>query len=180
VTVRMRGEFEPVRAGLGWIDSLIAGANGRVLVPIQGAFADDDWTRLVLRHQLVHAMLQRRSNGHGDQLPMWLSEGLATHLGGMPHGAVAAAPGTGFTARWPALLGGVRTAAALDAAAAAQFVIDRYGLDLIRVVLDRLGQGTPFAQAWEETVGVPLAAVEQEWLAFTLAGSSPRTAAPRI
>jgi hypothetical protein len=44
---------------------------------------------------------------------------------------------------------------------AIEHLVDRYGMGTIRVLLQRLGEGTPFPQAFQQTFRTDLASFEQ-------------------
>lgn len=134
--------------------------DGKVRVPAQGLTGVTPRLLSVLKHEMTHAFVQARTNGHA---PVWLHEGLAQ----LEEGKTSAAYSSALLEAWrasrtfdlPALEGSFRRFSAgqvrsgyVVALAAVEMLRETRGPGAIGHLLDRLGEGTPVEDAMRETV----------------------------
>jgi hypothetical protein len=110
----------------------------------------------LLYHEYTHALIYAVTRGNNP--PRWVHEGLAVHLERRrapqfrEEALRGARAGRSETLdRSPYVMGSV----------AVEYLLDRYGMATMRLLLQRLGDGTPFPQAFQETFRMDLAALER-------------------
>ncbi|MFZ6028684.1 MAG: peptidase MA family metallohydrolase [Chloroflexota bacterium] len=131
-------------------------------------------------HELTHLLLVQKVGYPGFlQVPGWLNEGLAAYLAGQNNAASVLRQdieqgklptlndlNAAFTGQAP--VGEYDYAAAASASAC---LAERYGTDKISSLLESLAHGSDFETAFETIVGIDLAAFEQVWLEWVMAGT---------
>jgi hypothetical protein len=135
--------------------------DGRIKVPMGGEIESSADLRRVLEHELVHAMVAAMA---GPAIPAWLNEGLATAL--EPGGTEwAQAQLQASPARVPLaqLARGFRGLSAVEARAAyaqsalaIRALFDQQGADSVVNLLQAVGRGVPFTQAFKQSVAISL------------------------
>jgi len=121
-------------------------------------FATDDSLRQILAHELTHCALfvATGRDGRAREIPLWFLEGMASVAAGEHHDAVHAdavrAPGPMLRVD-PRLVYGTADRAFRE-------LLDRAGVDAVRRIVARLGDGLAFPVAFRDAVGVPLADFE--------------------
>lgn len=135
--------------------------DGKIRVPLGGLRRVDVRARAVLVHELAHAVVHAKTRGN---CPRWLHEGLAQLAEGRPptgpaeRKQIARLLASVDPARWDA--GSLSYPAALSLT---RFLVEREGLDRLIDLLDRLGDGTRFGEAFESTYGERYARVCGRW-----------------
>jgi len=147
--------------------------------------ASDLDLQTLLEHELTHCVMYQASAGRqaGVQrrIPLWFREGMASVTAGEYRGS-------GYDAIWrfyrdrgatgaagdplasPAVL--VRALSRLvygTAHLAFQFLLDHQGEERVRRVIFRMGEGLAFAEAFEEVMGLSVAAFEDAFRRHVLA-----------
>jgi len=156
VLLYTRAQFNDITSLAGWS---VAAYDGRIRVPLSGAAAQPEELDRVLSHEFVHAVVARVG---GRAVPAWINEGLATLLepGGLD--ASAATPvgtsGSGLSklpSNFVSLQKGDAEVAYASAARAVRRLIEQHGLASVVALLNDLGRGTPFPDAFQQRVGMP-------------------------
>jgi len=135
-----------------------AAYDGRIRVPLSEALAQIEEIDRVLSHEFVHALV---TTVGGRTVPAWVSEGLATVLAAgsqNTEGALARAdalPGLSkLHQSFADLSASEAEAAYASAARAVRRLIDQHGAALLVALLEDLGRGAPFDQAFQERLGM--------------------------
>ena len=138
-----------------------AAYDGRIHIPMRGALEQTEELDRVLGHEFVHAVVVMLG---GRNVPVWLNEGLATHLergGAEESERVLAAtsgrprPGLHQLHRSFANLSGAdaHVAYALSAKAVRRMMDLRSAAGIVTLLQD-LGRGMAFATAFQQNIGV--------------------------
>jgi tetratricopeptide (TPR) repeat protein len=171
VVLHTRESFHDATGGPAWSDGLYDPSLGRIKVPTQGALTDQAWLTRVLRHEFVHALLHDRMGGRRG-IPQWLNEGLAMQLAGDPppdipalvRGEVTIINLTHLEGSWGGLTQPQAMVAYLEGNSATRYLIDRFGMDRVRDVLDKLATGQPFAPAFQDRVFISYDDFQRRWV----------------
>jgi tetratricopeptide (TPR) repeat protein len=157
VVLYTREQFSTITRLASWS---AAAYDGRIRVPIAGTWPQREELDRILSHEFVHAVVAKLG---GRTVPAWLNEGLATVL--EPAGSENAEAPLARTRARPDLsklhqpfvdlsLGDAETAYA-SAARAVRRLIEQRGASAIVALLQDLGQGTPFASAFQRRIAIP-------------------------
>ncbi len=155
-----------------WIGGVTFPEYGTVMVGI--APGETEWAQSVIPHELEHLVISRRVfNCSGNELPTWLSEGLATFAEG-PVGfrdtdlVMKALEQKNLTA-----LVLLKEGFSSDSAIAAQdyaesgmvvsYLIDTYGAQKMDKVLGLFQNGTPLDSALTEIYGLDTQGIDDAW-----------------
>ena len=171
VVLHTRERFHDATGGPAWSDGLYDPTLGRIKIPTQGALTDQAWLTRVLRHEFVHALLDARMGGRRI-IPQWLNEGLAMQLAGDPppdipaliRGEVTLINLTYLEAPWSALSPQQAMVAYLEGNSATRYFIDRYGMDRVRDVLDKMATGQRFAHAFQDGIFTSYEDFQRRWI----------------
>jgi hypothetical protein len=150
----------------------------------RGMATDDELAQL-LAHEITHCVMYRsaasESTWRSVRIPLWFREGMATvtageraHVGPSEIGrfyreAAATSGPAGDPLSEPELL--YRSRAELvygTAQSAFQFLLDRYGEERIRSLLERMAAGSDFGAAFQGAVGIPIVDFEREYRHYVL------------
>ncbi len=172
VVLHSRETFQAATGSPAWADGLFDMIGGRIKVPTQGALTDQAWLTRVLRHEYVHALLHDRVGGRLGAVPTWLNEGLAMQLAGDPwpdldkviRGQVTLINLRSLEGLWMGLPSNVATVAYLEGNSATAYLIDRYGMDKVREVLNELAKGQPFPFAFQDRLFITYDQFQQRWI----------------
>jgi tetratricopeptide (TPR) repeat protein len=130
--------------------------DGKIRIALRGLRPQDPALESLLYHEYTHALIYAVTRGNNP--PRWVHEGLAVHLERRrapqfrEEALRGARAGQSETLdRSPYVMGSV----------AVEYLLDRYGMATMRLLLQRLGDGTPFPQAFQETFRMDLAALER-------------------
>ena len=147
-------QFRDVTRSPEWASGVY---DGRIKVPIGGEIASAAELRRVLEHELVHAMV---ASVAGPTVPAWLNEGLATAL--EPNGtewAVAqlqSSPARVPLAQLTRGFGGLSfvqaRAAYAQSALAVKSLLDQEGAARVMNLVQAVGRGVPFGEAFRQSV----------------------------
>lgn len=131
--------------------------DGKIRIAVRGLTPGDPQLRAVLYHEYTHALIYAITRGNNP--PRWVHEGLAVY---MEKGDRAA------RYKQEAIQGArAGTVPPLDASpyvhgsAAIAHLIERHGLSTIRELLQRMGAGLRFADAFRETFRLDLATFQR-------------------
>jgi tetratricopeptide (TPR) repeat protein len=130
--------------------------DGKIRIALRGLKPGDPRLASLVTHEYTHALIY--AVGRGNNPPRWVHEGLAVHM------EQRRAPQYKEEARRRALasrLESLQSAPYVMGSVAVEYLIDRYGMATMRLLLQRLGDGKEFPQAFQETFGTGLATFEQ-------------------
>jgi len=158
VVLYTKEQFRDVTRSPEWASGVY---DGRIKVPMGGEIESTTDLRRVLEHELVHAMVAAVS---GPTVPAWLNEGLATALepGGTEwaeaqlKSSPARVPLTQLTRGFRGLSGGQARAAYAQSALAVKSLLDQQGAARVVTLLQAVGRGVPFAEAFHQSVALTL------------------------
>jgi hypothetical protein len=172
VTVYSERDWQLAIGAPDWVGGLF---DGTVRVPAQGLTGVTPALLAILRHEMTHAFVQARTQGHA---PTWLHEGLAQ----LEEGKSAAPFTVPLVEAWRGsrtfglkqLEGSFRRFSApqirsgyVVSLAAAEMLRETRGFGALGHLLDRLGEGTPVEDAMRETLRGDYARIESDlgdWL----------------
>jgi tetratricopeptide (TPR) repeat protein len=130
--------------------------DGKIRIALRGLTPGDPRLASLVTHEYTHALIY--AVGRGNNPPRWVHEGLAVHM------EQRRAPQYKEDARRRARasrLESLQSAPYVMGSVAVEYLIDRYGMATMRLLLQRLGEGKEFPQAFQETFGTDLATFEQ-------------------
>ncbi|MCA1958694.1 MAG: hypothetical protein LDL14_09240 [Nitrospira sp.] len=127
-------------------------------LPIKGAMEDLAVLSRVLRHQLVHALLQSTMGIHMERVPTWLVEGLAVHLAEDPWPALeetnrqplSSISLSSLEQSWNGIPADSLGPAYGKSARTVEGLLSRYGTNGVRRILDLIQAGRSFDEARKE------------------------------
>jgi tetratricopeptide (TPR) repeat protein len=146
--------------------------DGKIKLPIRGIKSLNDEIRGVLVHELAHSFINFKTN---KNCPVWLHEGLAQRIEGKRISEEAGIlMATLITqGQLPSInrLSGSFVGASADVAqflyvqslSFTDFLIDRYRFTQMNLLLDELGSGNTFEDAFLSAYMISLSRVEAEW-----------------
>lgn len=131
-----------------------------------------------IRHEMTHLAVGRITRG--KRIPVWLEEGLAVHLSGLPYHAhmqeggtsLARAMATGSLLSLDELesLHGFSSLNAdlayQEAESAVRFLLERHGRVALMHTLTQVGRGKEFSSAFDAATGGAFFRFEMEWRAW--------------
>jgi tetratricopeptide (TPR) repeat protein len=148
-----RQQFDDITGMAAWSTG---GYDGRIRLPRSVVLDDRDEVDRVLSHEFVHALVDMLG---GRTVPAWINEGLATALEPSNPGVIDPTSRTNARTDLSRLHGSFvdlsRREAEVAYASAAEAVrrlIDQNGAAAIVALLEDLGQGSPFASAFERRI----------------------------
>lgn len=170
VVLHTRERFHDATGGPAWSDGLYDPMLGRIKIPTQGALTDQAWLTRVLRHEYVHALLHDRLKGR--RIPQWLNEGLAMQLAGDPPPDIPALVRGQMTlinlayleGPWGGLNPHQAQIAYLEGNSATRYLMDRFGMGIVRDLMDQLAKGDPFATAFKDRVYISYEEFQRRWV----------------
>jgi tetratricopeptide (TPR) repeat protein len=130
--------------------------DGKIRVGLRGLTLANPQLRSILYHEYAHALIYAISRGNNP--PRWLHEGLAVHVerqreAEFKQEAIRQARAGAV----PAL----EASPYVHGSVAVELLIERYGLSAIRQILRRMGEGLPFAQAFQETLRLDVPTLQE-------------------
>lgn len=151
VVLYTREQFRDITQSPGWAGGVY---DGRIRVPVQGALSNVREFERVLTHEFVHALVRTLAP---RGVPQWLNEGLAMNLDGTPLEPLAtrvtqaeAVPALSQLERpFSALTTEGARLAYLQSAVAVRRLLAEAGAPAVVAILEDLGRGIPFAEAFE-------------------------------
>ena len=130
--------------------------DGKIRIALRGLTTGDSRLASVVTHEYTHALIYAVTRGNNP--PRWMHEGLAVYL------EQRRAPQFREEVRQRVRAGKVDSLQGspyLMGSVAIDYLIERYGMATIRLLLQRLGEGTPFAEAFQGTLQTDLATFER-------------------
>src|SRR3990172_9226175 len=132
--------------------------DGKIRVGLRGLVLENPLLRSVLYHEYTHALIYAITRG--NDVPRWVHEGLAVHMENWR------APEFKQEALRLARAGAVPSmdqSPYTHGSAAIEYLIERYGMTQVRQMLQRMGEGLPFAQAFQEAFQRDLTTFQREF-----------------
>jgi tetratricopeptide (TPR) repeat protein len=153
------GDFE---RAVGAPQTVVGGAyyhllDGKIRFALRGMSAGDPRLASDLYHEYTHALVYAMTRGSNP--PRWVHEGLAVHM------EKRRAPEFRQTAVRQARAGVVPSLDAspyVHGSVAVEYLLQRHGMVGMRQLLQRLGEGVPFIDAFQQTFRKDLATLEQD------------------
>jgi len=167
VSLYTQQAFFDVTQAPSWIGAL---NDGKLRVPIQGVTAVTVTLQRVLKHETAHSFINQVAHG---RCPQWLNEGLAQ----LVEPKTVASRGTRLAQLYSkqqqlplstlenSFLSYSSAEAGLaydEALAGAEFIRDTYGMDRLRMLLEKLGEGMSTEAALQDVLHLSYAQLEQE------------------
>jgi hypothetical protein len=150
-----------------------AANDGKIKLPVRGVTELNNEMKEALKHELIHSFVTFKTS---ENCPTWLQEGLAQDLQGKRLSkdetkALKTLAGANSLPHFTTLAGGFTAANTVTAVVLymqslsfSDYLIRRYKFYSMNALLDELGKGTSFNEAFESTYSIPLARAEQDWL----------------
>ncbi|HWQ93127.1 MAG TPA: hypothetical protein VN673_15740, partial [Clostridia bacterium] len=149
--------FFDVTQSPGWISAL---NDGRIRIPIEGVSSMTRELSRVLRHELAHSFITQVSRG---RCPQWLHEGIAQLLEPRSVGRYGRQLASLYASKqqvplnllegsFMRLSGEQASLAYTESLLAAEYINDTYGMGDLRLILERIGQGSSTESALRTTV----------------------------
>jgi tetratricopeptide (TPR) repeat protein len=138
------------------VGGLYGRLDGKIRIALRGLTPGDPRLAALVTHEYAHALIYSVTRGNNP--PRWVHEGLAVHI------EQRRAPQYREEAQ---RLGRAGRLESLDrspyvmGSVAVEYLVDRYGMSTMRLLLQRLGDGKPFAEAFQETYRTDLASFER-------------------
>lgn len=157
-----------IDAGTGGFTELL---RNRVVLPFTGSYED---LRHVVVHELVHAfMFDLLYGGNATALiarqsffsvPLWFAEGLAEYisLGMEPNATMFLRDGT-IGGYLPPLTYSGGYLVYKQGQSAISYLVDRYGEDRLRELLQKTRQMRSFDRAFQRSIGMPIDKYDEQW-----------------
>jgi len=154
VVLYTREQFHDITQSPDWAGGAY---DGRIRVPVQGALANPAEFERVLTHEFTHALVHSIAP---RGVPFWLDEGLAVRFEGSEpeakrtrvRSAPALLPLPRLETSFAALSAADATLAYAQSAVAVQAMFEQAGGAAIVSLLEAVGSGVPFAEAFERTM----------------------------
>jgi tetratricopeptide (TPR) repeat protein len=130
--------------------------DGKIRIALRGLKPGDARLSSLVTHEYTHALIYAVTRGNNP--PRWVHEGLAVHM------ERDRAPQYKDEAQRRGRAGGLDTiekSPYVMGSVAVEYLVDRYGMSTMRLLLQRLGEGKAFAEAFQETFRTDLAGFEQ-------------------
>jgi tetratricopeptide (TPR) repeat protein len=175
-------QFQDITRSPGWTGAIF---DGKIRVPTDGYEARLDAFKRVLFHEYTHALIHaklgvsiaRIEDLPGPLVPVWLHEGLAQYFersagdpAAVPEPAFPGPGGKSLLLPLAALEGSFMALRGTDASVAyaqsrsiVRYLIERYGMDRMNRLLDRLATNQPFDAACRDTFSAPYDRIERAW-----------------
>jgi hypothetical protein len=159
--------FQDVTQSPSWTSAL---NDGRIRIPISGLTSVTPELARILGHELTHSFINQLSHG---RCPQWLNEGIAQLMEprtAAPYGATLARLYAGnhevplnlLEGSFMNLGGREASMAYVQSLAVTEYLRDTFGMDDIRRILERIGEGASTESALQSTVHCSYASLEQD------------------
>ncbi|MEO8522803.1 MAG: tetratricopeptide repeat protein [Acidobacteriota bacterium] len=163
VVLYTREQFHDITQSPRWAGGAY---DGRIRVPVQGALDDQVEFERVLAHEFTHALVHSIAPAG---VPYWLDEGLAVRFEGsdpargraLVHAAGTLIPLARLERSFASLSSDAAALAYAQSAVAVQNMFERAGAPAVVSLLEAVGRGTAFSEAFEQTMLMPYAAFEK-------------------
>ncbi|HEV2173963.1 MAG TPA: hypothetical protein VGR71_10365 [Nitrospira sp.] len=172
VVLHAKDTFQGAIGSPAWADGLFDPVLSRIQLPTQGALTDRIWLKRVLRHEFVHALLHDQQGINNSALPTWLNEGLAMQLSSdhwsdveqLDQPGVPVIPLTALESGWGGLSGDTASMAYLEANSAAHYMINRYGMHEVQLLLARLKNKQTLTAAMQSELSLSYDQFQSRWM----------------
>jgi tetratricopeptide (TPR) repeat protein len=159
--------FQDVTQSPSWTGAV---NDGRIRIPISGLTTVTPELARILGHELTHSFINQLSHG---RCPQWLHEGIAQLMeprSAAPYGATLArlfaddheVPLNLLDGSFMNLGSKEASVAYIQSLAVAEYIRDTYGMDDIRRILQRIGEGASTESALQFTVHSGYAKLQQD------------------
>jgi hypothetical protein len=164
VVLYTREQFRDITQSPEWAGGAF---DGRIRMPVQGALQESAEFERVLTHEFTHALVESVAR---RGVPFWLHEGLAVLFEGSDltkkdkqvRDASARIPLSRLERSFEGLSGADASLAYAESAVAVRALLDQAGAAGILNLLDDLGRGVPFAEAFEKHAFVSYAEFQKK------------------
>ncbi len=149
-------DFEPATGASTEIGGFYNRLDGKIRIALRGLQPGDARLVSLVTHEYTHALIYAVARGNNP--PRWVHEGLAIHA------EQRRAPQYREEARRRARAGQLESLQGspyVMGSVAVEYLVERYGMATVRLLLQRLGEGKAFPQAFQETFQTDLATFEQ-------------------
>jgi tetratricopeptide (TPR) repeat protein len=166
VVLYTREQFRDITQSPEWAGGAF---DGRIRMPVQGALQNREEFERVLAHEFTHALVQSVAL---RGVPFWLHEGLAVCFEGSDltrkeeqvRRAVRRLPLSRLERSFGGLSAADASLAYAESAVAVRALLDQAGAPAVVNLLDALGRGVPFAEAFEANVLIPYSEFQKKLL----------------
>jgi len=149
-------DFAPATGHSTEVGGFYGRLDGKIRIALRGLKPGDARLASLLAHEYTHALIYSVTRGNNP--PRWVHEGLAVHM------ERDRAPQFKDEAQRRGRAGRFETlekSPYLMGSVAIEYLIERYGMATIRLLLQRLWEGAPFAEAFQGTFQTDLATFER-------------------
>jgi hypothetical protein len=170
-----------------WIGGMSFGENQRTII-IGIDPGNEDWGKATIAHELAHTAVDSFMGGCYASIPLWLNEGVAMVAEGELEDEYAQALekavyyDTLFSLRSMSeeyqYVDGDPTLTYAESHSVTVYIIQAYGREKIRALLERLGEGYTYDNALREAFGVDMDELENAWRKSIGADTMPEQVAP--
>lgn len=129
--------------------------DGKIRIALRGLGPDDPWLTSVLYHEYTHALIYAMARGNNP--PRWVHEGLAVQM----ERRRAAFKQEAIRRARDGVVPTLEASPYTQGSVAIGYLMERYGMPAIQQMLRRMGEGQPFAEAFQGTFRMDVAALEQ-------------------
>ena len=166
VVLYTQEQFRDITRSPGWAGGLF---DGKIRVPVRGALEHPEEFERVLTHEFTHALVRSLA---ARNVPTWLNEGLA---GVFERGDLSWAEQTARDAKtliplerlhgpFSGFSGTEAKLAYAEGALAARYLLDQSGAPPIVALLQDVGRGVGFAEAFSQRALMPYADFQTAWM----------------
>ncbi len=135
--------------------------DGKIRIPVKNAEERPELLRRVLYHEYAHALVFTLTDG---RVPLWLNEGLAEYFSrDYPVQTGQVIPLQRLEASFTGLSREQISVAYLESYSAVRHLIDRYGLYYLKDLLERVGEGENFRNAFFSVFGMEYDSFIRSW-----------------
>ena len=149
-------DFAPATGHSTEVGGFYGRLDGKIRIALRGLKPGDARLASLLTHEYTHALIYAVTRGNNP--PRWVHEGLAVHM------ERDRAPQYKDEAQRRGRAGRLETlekSPYVMGSVAVEYLVERYGMATIRLLLQRLGEGTPFAETFRGTFQADLATFER-------------------
>jgi hypothetical protein len=132
--------------------------DGKIRFALRGMRPGDPQLMSDLYHEYTHALIYAITRGNNP--PRWVHEGLAVH---MEKRRADAYKQEAIRRARAGSIPPLSSSPYMHGSAAIGYLIERYGMSRMRHMLQRMGEGLPFPQAFQETYQRDFATFEREF-----------------
>jgi len=130
--------------------------DGKIRIALRGLKPGDARLSSLVTHEYTHALIYAVTRGNNP--PRWVHEGLAVH---MERDRTPRYRDEAHRLGRSGRLESLERSPYIMGSVAVEYLLDRYGMSTMRLLLQRLGEGKPFAEAFQETYRTDLAGFER-------------------